>query len=171
MKDMDPETSYVCLADLLPQQNEDAAKTLLEFEVCLCNGIVAGSEEAFASTKIKRDVDLTAVHANWNIKNAHHDMVLPVRCKSSQKNMLFGVSARNGHHKTETDLLKTKQHLVSKEDGSEEVSGLLQAVNPRGGKSTARKLKNRLLELTKQKRYAEVMITSGQVVHILGCFD
>lgn len=123
MKDMDPKTSYVCLADLLPQQNEDDAKALMEFEVCLCNGIVAGSKEAFASTKIKSDVDLTAVHANWNIKSAHHDMVLPVRCKSSKNNMLFGVSARNGHHKTETDLLKTKQHLVSKEDGSKKFLG------------------------------------------------
>ncbi|KAG7355452.1 hypothetical protein IV203_000138 [Nitzschia inconspicua] len=176
MKGLDPKNSYIGLDELLPQIEENSAdiKTLERVEVCLVNGISANAEkEVFASkaTLEEQEFDPKAIHANWEHSSAHHDLVLPVRLKKgdSKHHMLYAVSARNGHHKTEAELLQTKQHLVNKTGSKEKVEGLIQALNPRWNQS-GRKLKKEIKDLTKNEKYAEVVITEGHVHYVLGCF-
>ncbi|CAB9503496.1 expressed unknown protein [Seminavis robusta] len=125
MKGLDPGNTYIGLDELLPQQEENLAaiKTLKRVEVCLVNGISANAKkEVFATKAIldERGFDSKAIHANWEHKSAHHDLILPVRFKGdSEDHMLYAVSARNGHHKTEKDLLDTEQHLVKKAGSGE----------------------------------------------------
>lgn len=132
-----PADHYVSLDVLLPGGEKDG--TLAQVEVCLGNGILASDKETFASLeKAPRDFDWKALHANWNIQSAHHDMILPARKKSSKEQVKWAISARNGRHKTERELLATKQHLLNKlkntkkkpNEKSEEipVAGLIQAV-------------------------------------------
>jgi hypothetical protein len=164
----EPETHFVPLHKLLPQTNEKDNCTLEQVEVCLANGVKTCSSETFAVKTPGDDFDWKAIHANWDIKSAHHDMILPVRRNSKEKE-LWAVSARNGNRKKEGDLENTKQHLVSKES-KEEVAGIIQAVNPRGNKSSKRQMKRKFARMEEQKRYAEVSINEGHVRDVLCCF-
>lgn len=179
MKGLDPKNTYIGLDELLPQKEEnlDDIKTLKRIEVCLVNGISANAEkEVFASnaTLEEREFDPRAIHANWKHSSAHHDLVLPVRFKKGGRkhHMLYAVSARNGHHKTKAELLRTKQHLVNKTGSKEKekVEGIIQALNPRRNQS-GRKMEKEFEDLTKDEKYAEVVITEGHVHYVLGCFS
>lgn len=179
MKGLDPKNTYIGLDELLPQKEENLAdiKTLERVEVCLVNGISANAEKEVFATKAtleEREFDPRAIHANWEHSSAHHDLILPVRLKKghSKHHMLYAVSARNGHHQTEAELLQTKQHLVNKTGSKEKekVEGIIQALNPRRNQS-GRKLEKEFKDLTKNKKYAEVVITEGHVHYVLGCFS
>ncbi|KAG7361853.1 hypothetical protein IV203_036954 [Nitzschia inconspicua] len=179
MKGLDPKNTYIGLDELLPQKEENLAdiKTLEGVEVCLVNGISANAEKEVFATKAtleEQEFDPKAIHANWEHSSAHHDLVLPVRFKKgdSKHHMLYAVSARNGHHKTEAELLQSKQHLVNKTGSKEEekVEGFIQALNPRRSQS-GRKLEKEFKGLTKNEKYAEVVITEGHVHYVLGCIS
>ena len=170
IEEREPDKTYVGLDRLLPQKNEDDMKTVSKVEVCLANGIVANAQkEAFATKTLEGGFDPKAIHANWEHQSAHHDMILPVRYKQGKRQTNYAVSARNGHHKTEQELLDTKQHLVEK-GGQTEVAGIIQALNPRC-KQSGRKLVKKFQELTGKEKYAEVIITKGHVHYVLGCFS
>ena len=118
MKGSDPKNTCIGLDELLPQKEENLAdtKTLKRVEVCLVNGISANAEKEVFATKAtleEQEFDPRAIHANWEHSSAHHDLVLPVRFKNgeSKHHMLCAVSARNGHHKTESELLQTNNTL------------------------------------------------------------
>lgn len=167
----DPAKHFVSLKDLLPQECEEDNTALASVEVCLGMGIKATDKETFASTSlVPNDFDWKAIHANWNIKSAHHDLVLPVRIQSTKEHKLWAVSARNGHRKTQLDLEKTKQRLVSKNNNTE-VDGLIQAVNPRL-LSKGRNFTDgsELSKMKNEQRYAEVSLHEGQAHYVLSCF-
>ena len=167
LQDKNPEDSYIALNEILPQMNEEDDSMLSQVEVNLCNGINESNSEVFAELAPVKECDYHSIHANWLVKSAHHDMILPVRCGSTKARMLWAVSARNGNHKTEGELLKTRQHLVRK-GSSDEVAGILQAVNPRLDPQGTR-FNGKFLELTGQKRYAQASIYKGHAPFALYC--
>lgn len=164
-----PAVHFVPLHTLLPQMNEKDSSTLAQIEVCLGNGVNTCSSETLAVKTPVDGFDWTAIHANWNIQSAHHDLILPVRNRKSKETALWAVSARNGHRKTDGELFATKQHLVSKEL-DEEVAGLIQAVNPRGGTLPNRRMKSTFANMEQEQRYAEMSINEGHVRDVLCCF-
>ena len=174
--DEDPASHFISLKQLVPQHEENVDSILDTVEVCLSNGIVAGATEVLADPSlVEKDFQWNAIHGNWNIHNAHHDLILPVRQKGSeQSQQLWAISARNGHHKTASDLEKTQQLLVRKERDADgyvaEVDVLIQAVNPRL-KSIQCRMTGKFRKMMDQKRYAEVSIKEGHCHHVLGCFD
>ncbi|CAB9502829.1 expressed unknown protein [Seminavis robusta] len=162
----DPAVHFVPLHKLLPQNNEADNSALENVEVCLGNGVQTCSSETLAVKPPGGGFDWKAIHANWNIQSAHHDMILPVRKRKSKKRELWVVSARSGHRKIECELERTMQHLVSKED-DREVAGLIQAVNPRGETLPNRRMKRKFSEMQDEERYAEVSINEGHVSYVL----
>lgn len=158
--------------ELLPQANTYDMATLNTVEVCLAHGLIASKKEEFATKIPRQGLNANAIYGNWNAEtSAHHDMILPVRYTLTKKATTFAVSTRNGHHKTESDLIGTKQHFV-RAGGKQWVAGIIQAFNPRH-KQTGRTLKKDGVydKLTRAKKYAEVTMTKGHVHHILSCFD
>lgn len=81
---------------MLPQKNEADNSALENVEVCLGNGIQTCSSETHAVKHPGDGFDRNAIHANWNIKSAHHDMILPVRKGKSKQRELWSVLARSG---------------------------------------------------------------------------
>ena len=105
----DPATYFVSSKELLPQKNDGDNNMLETVEVCLGNGIMASENEAFANTLFPPEAfDWKALHANWRIQSAHHDMIVPVCIRNSGKSVLWGLSAHDGNRKTEKVLLDTK---------------------------------------------------------------
>ena len=171
----DPHTHFVSLKDLLLQRNVQDNAALETIEVCLGKGIIVAAEERTCKHgNLFSEDDWKAIHANWGISGAHHDLILPVQWKASGQQELWGPSAKSGNSKPKSKIIKdTKQHLKLKEEEDQEncVAGLIQAVNPRSYEMGDRHLSGRLKGMEQQKQCAEVTLWEGQARFILWCFE
>ena len=89
----DPTVDFVPLHKLLVQMNEVDNSTLEQVKVCLGSRVKIRSAETLPVKTPGVGFDWTAIHANWNIQSAHHDMILHVQNRKAER-VVGGISPK-----------------------------------------------------------------------------
>ena len=104
-----PCDTYAPFLEIYPTTDNHLRSVLEQFSVCWSDGVEHPDEEASVLDRVGK-----AIKSNKNIKNAHHDLLIPVKRIETGDLEHIAAQCRYGNPKTATELTKTCQNKAWK---------------------------------------------------------
>ena len=104
-----PCDTYAPFLEIYPTTDNHLRSVLEQFSVCWSDGVEHPDEEASVLDRVGK-----AIKSNKNIKNAHHDLLIPVKRIETGDLEYIAAQCRYGNPKTATELTKTCQNKAWK---------------------------------------------------------
>ena len=112
--DKTPCDTYIPFLDIYPTTDDHLRSVLEQFSVCWSNGVEYPKKEASVLERVGK-----AIKSNKNIKNAHHDLLIPVKRIATGDLEYIAAQCRYGIPKPAKDLTKTCQDKTRKPSKNE----------------------------------------------------
>ena len=104
-----PCDTYAPFLEIYPTTDNHLRSVLEQFSVCWSDGVEYPEKEASVLDRVGK-----AIKSNKNIKNAHHDLLIPVKRIETGDLEYIAAQCRYGSPKTATELTETYQNKAQK---------------------------------------------------------